>query len=139
MERDYANRSLSEYWPTTLDLNHSELAGLASCAAVEVDNHIIGRGSDVRHIRRLGKIIYLAFVEENSDPLPNFYERQILSDVTGLMGYEAYREFGQELIQFRNLPKSRQEELRGLCVSLSKEFGYHWNSRHPHGFRQYAA
>ena len=139
MERDHMNLSLSEYLPTTLDLTHFELASLSSCAAVEIDNHIIGRGDDMRYIRRLGKIIYLAFIEENSDHFSNFYERQILSDVTGLTSHEAYREFGRELIQFRNLPKSRQEELRGLCVSLSREFGYHWNSKHPHGFKQYVA
>ncbi len=150
MEEESYNSPLENWWPETLDLNHSELAGLSSRAAVEIDNHLRGRGSDQRPpkesdfspIRRFGKIIYLAFMEENPNLLSNFYERQIFSRAIEKpldTNLEDYQKIGLELIKLRDLSKERQEELRGTCVSLSRQFSAHWSSKHPYGFKHYAA
>ena len=132
----------SEFWPSSFDPNNYGLAHLFSKAAIEIDDNIIGRNFGSRPARRLGKILYTAFSDdEMSDWLKSFYTRQIFSRVTGeSINIEPdYKSIGLDLIKFKNLPEEKQKKLRDMCVSLSREFSIFWNSKNPNGFKHYAA
>lgn len=146
MEKEYISFFLSKHWPNNFDPGHPGLNDLFSCAAAEIDFHIRGEDEkfDFRPIKRLGKILCLAFEQEEFRKRfeRNFTLQENLANYLKHEGQNTlnYQEMGLEFIKkLRDLPLERQKELRDICVSLSKGFRDYWNNQHPYGFKKYAA
>ena len=131
---------MKRYWLESFDMEDSRLASIFSEAAIEIDDFIIGRDFGSKPTRRLGKTICLAFEQQEfrDKVRNNFYLNNTISNDLGDTNLD-YQRIGLELIQFRRLPREKQEQLRGLCVSLSRIFSSYWNQKHPNGFKHYAA
>lgn len=110
--------------------NYHNLAFLANLSAIAIDSHII-RGlaneKDYSNVKELVKKLD-KFSKEKSDPTRlQMLAEVIWPDNKDLMEKEedhAYLQvnlLAKDLDCFREFPRERQEELRDVCVKLSKK------------------
>jgi hypothetical protein len=146
---------LLEFCPNEFNLEHSGLSSLFCYAAVGLDNHLLKRISDNEYLTviRAGKILYQyaektkAKVKENQeywDPFSDIFFFRFLQELgekpkTVEEIADSIMQLGLDVIKMRELPQSRQIELRDICLKLSERTRSHWQEYHPDGFRRYAA
>jgi len=140
MEKEHFNSFLSEEYPHKFNPEDYSLSTLFCHAAMEIDSHSNREKSDFRPVRRLGKILYMAFdkkefrMEFECNPVLNHFLSDAVKNKIDKLDYQS---IGLELIKLNNLSEEKQRELRNLCVSLSKGFRSYWAHNHPHGFKRY--
>lgn len=145
-----------DFFPKEFNPDNFHLSGLASCAAVAIDNHLLSEsGAEYSYVTRLGKMIYmstepqitphnLGYVAAKEDDslsvfLAKFLEAtgkkpQTIDDVVSQT-----KEMALSLIKMRELPRDEQVKLRDICVQLSKSLSAFWQEYNPTGFKRYVA
>ncbi len=114
-------------------INYEDLAFLASESAIAIDSHIKGRvkEKDYSNVEELANKLD-KFSKEQLDPIGLLMLAEVIwpnnKDLMGKREYHVYRQtnrLAKDLACFREFPKEKQEELRDVCVELSKKSKYY--------------
>ena len=115
--------------------NYRDLALLASLSAIGIDSHIHGliKEKNYFHIKELAKKLG-EFLKKQSDPTDLVMLGEVvwpnIEDWEGKKNDDVYLQinlFAKDLAYFKEFPRERQEELRDVCVELSKKSMYYSN------------
>ncbi len=145
-------------YPQRFALNDYGLSNLFCYAGIGIDNHILGwttafSEDEYRAAMRVGRILY-QYAEETKARTQGHPEK--INPIEDVFLFKVLRELGQnpktiedvanstiqlglDFIKIRELPRKRQEELRSICVLLSRRSGDYWHELNPNGFGRYAA
>ena len=150
MEGEKSLDSLAHY-PKRLDLKVYGLGSLFCRAGASIDNFILGREEhfDFRFVARVGRILYTAMEHEkflkDYNPTTICFLSEVLEAHTGQRPekvkeiVEPLKQIGLDYIKMKELPREKQEELRGLSITLSKKAMAYCQRLNPTGSRCYAA
>ena len=115
--------------------NYHDLASLANLSAIAIDFHINKKANekDYSNVKDLSKKLD-ELSKEQSDPIGLIMLADVIwpnkEDLKGKQDGDFYLQtnlLAKDLACFREFPKERQEELRDVCVELSKRSMYYSN------------
>ena len=125
--------SHAEYIPI-FNLNTGALAILSSQAAIDIDNHMLGRGKEDEEVQYLSKLLNDATQGDNPSTLLSDINMVLAYAISGRENFKAYwggKDVGEVVLQtslaakdlrdLKALPITKQEALRDYCVRLSTE------------------
>jgi hypothetical protein len=116
--------------------NYHDLAFLASLSAIAIDFHINKKANekDYSNVKDLSKKLD-ELSKEHLDPISLFMLAEVIwpnkEDLKGKQDGNFYLQtnlLAKDLACFREFPRERQEELRDVCVELSKRSMYYSDS-----------
>tara|TARA_Y100000310_G_scaffold300255_1_gene335791 strand:- start:1996 stop:2364 length:369 start_codon:yes stop_codon:yes gene_type:complete len=121
-------------------ITNYELAGLASEAAVEIDNYLLGRSEDLSGVYEFSRINRENILEE--EDFISDYALALWKSMGGKSSGIRLKEhlalqmrlFSMDLDGVERLPRERLEELRSYCVEASRQF-----MAESRSFKRYAA
>jgi len=146
-----------EYSPQELDLNHHGLSDLFCSAAIEIDNYVLKKDNfNFKPVARVGKIFYMATELGTNSQYPDWIPARDDAPLSVFLldSFKTYvgkrlrtidevvsqtKQVALDFIKMKELPKEKQENLRGLAVELSKKARSYWHSINPTGFRRCVA
>ena len=115
------------YYPENYDINDYTLPSLSCDAAVELDNHRLGREREFVAVNRLAEILAEEVTKERMDPvfIVTLYKTQQehspkeIREVKDLV--PQIRTRIEELVNARFLPKKKLKGLMYFCLDLTKQ------------------
>jgi len=116
--------------------NYRDLAFLTSSSAIAIDSHINGtaKKEDYSNVEELVKELYKRS-KEQSNPTSLIMLAKVIwpnnEDLKGKKKDDVYLQtnlLAKDLACFREFPRERQEELRNVCIELSKRSMYYSDS-----------
>jgi len=115
--------------------NYHDLASLANLSAIAIDFHINKKANekDYSNVKDLSKKLD-ELSKEYLDPISLFMLADVIwtnnEELRKKEANDVYRQtnlLAKDLACFRKFPRERQEELRDICVELSKKSMYYSN------------
>ena len=116
--------------------NYNDLASLANLSAIAIEFHIneTAKKEDYSNVKDLSKKLD-ELSKEHLDPISLFMLAEVIwtnnEELRGKEENDVYRQINllaKDFACFKEFPRGRQEELRDVCIELSRKSMYYSDS-----------